>query len=433
MKTKPIRRLILYKAHHTFKYFVNCGIAEFFDEKENYGKDDLIICPVFWGLDSIDQVISTDYNLALENRDKQGYHNPLIPADIVQILDKYNAKLLLFNDWEARDLDSISSELLIFTSKYLKQPLKKVIYSTCSYTGHMIKPKYPHILSYDWMHLIQKSFHVSNEVIETKEDKKYPILSLNYRGNMERYAYCFYLFNKYHDKALFSYLDYPADDSAKKLNANFKKVLGSVFSEESQENFNNGIPFKIDGALPAQHQTQTLQSFFKQSYVHVMFETNWMPESSSTQQISEKSYINIRTGKPFIIFTTQGGVLAHMRKLGFRTFAPFIDESYDNPKFSYFERFDLLLKETDRICNLSENDLKKLDEGLKPSVEYNLYHLANNKDVPNFFEMIDEDRLGSFNQTITGILAVFKIFNKKIKYHWIHGIRPIFLQKKTST
>ena len=385
-------KIALYRPGHIFNLMIGAGYAELFEEGKNYDNY-LIICPVFWGLNSIDQVIQCQFNSALKNSDRQGYHNPLIPKDVARILRKYNAIMLLYNDWETRDLEKYSDLLLYFTVFYLKLHPGKVVYSVCDYIGHMKIPTNPHIISYDWMHIVQKYSFKPHEVVKQKTDISHPILSLNYRGNMERYAYCFFLFQKHRGKALFSYLDYPVDEAAKQLNDDFKRILRPVLSEQNQQNFNKAIPVRVDGTLPEQHQTKTLEQFLEQSCINVTFETNWQGLNSQTQQLSEKSYISIKVGKPFIIFTTKGGVLAHLRKQGYKTFEPFIDESYDNPELGYNERFQLLLNETDRLCSMTKTELKQLSINLNPIVKHNLKIFTDDQMVSNPFEHINQNRL----------------------------------------
>ncbi len=423
--SQNVKRVIIYKPSDIFEIFIENGSAEIYADDQEYSKDDLIICPVFWGLNSLDQFFSYDFKAALENMDNQGCSNPLITDDIKAILKKNNAKLLLYNHWEARNLDSIKSELLYFTRFFLKQPFAKVLYSTCNYAGHMAIPKNPLVISYDWMHLGQKLFYKPEDVIKNKKKKCYPILSLNYRGNAERYAYCYYLFQKHRSRALFSYLDYPADDDAKEINNEYKSLLKDCYSKESHAAFNSAIPVKIDGPLPAKHQTQTLKEIFKLSYVHVMFETNCLGMNSAAQQVSEKSYINIRVGKPFIIFTTKGGILKHLKSLGYRTFSPYINEDYDDPNCSYHDRFKALLKETDRICGLSQNELDEMDLQLNEVVEYNVSHFVNNNDVPNFFDMINEKRLRNPLNWIHFFHVKFGIFMLRFPF-WGLYIKPVF-------
>jgi hypothetical protein len=113
----------------------------------------------------------------------------------------------------------------------------------------------------------------------------------------------------------------------------------------------------------------------------LVMETNIV--RSGCQQISEKTYIPILRGLPFLIWGSQGGILSHLRGLGFKTFSPFIDESYDDPALSYIERFTHLINESARILSLPLDDMKLLADQCKPLVQHNLKILESRDNVPN--------------------------------------------------
>lgn len=74
--------------------------------------------------------------------------------------------------------------------------------------------------------------------------------------------------------------------------------------------------------------------------------------------ISEKIYKPIAAEKPFIVFSEQGYLKA-LRELGFSTFSPYIDESYDNeldPK----SRISLIIQEIKRINELPYEEYQEL-------------------------------------------------------------------------
>jgi hypothetical protein len=64
------------------------------------------------------------------------------------------------------------------------------------------------------------------------------------------------------------------------------------------------------------------------------------------------------TGKPFVLYGVQGQ-LQHLRDLGFRTFQPYIDESYDLES-NYEKRFDMITQEVDRLSK--DADLRLINK-----------------------------------------------------------------------
>jgi hypothetical protein len=74
--------------------------------------------------------------------------------------------------------------------------------------------------------------------------------------------------------------------------------------------------------------------------------------------VSEKTYKPIATRKPFIVFSNHG-YLEALKKLGFKTFSPYIDESYDlEPDVKL--RIKLIIKEISRINSLNLEEYNEL-------------------------------------------------------------------------
>lgn len=111
-----------------------------------------------------------------------------------------------------------------------------------------------------------------------------------------------------------------------------------------------------------------------------MFETNIVRHGC--QQISEKTYRPIIAGAPFLLWGSQGGLLEHLKKMGFQTFAPHINEEYDNPKYSYMERYVRLINEVDRLCSLNTDEIDSLYRRCLPMVEHNFTVLESRGNIP---------------------------------------------------
>ena len=81
-------------------------------------------------------------------------------------------------------------------------------------------------------------------------------------------------------------------------------------------------------------------------------------------------------------------ILEHLERLGFKTFHPFINESYDNKNLSYENRYKLLIEETKRLCNIPEVEMKNMYENMKSIIDHNLNVLENNRNIPNILKFI---------------------------------------------
>jgi hypothetical protein len=71
--------------------------------------------------------------------------------------------------------------------------------------------------------------------------------------------------------------------------------------------------------------------------------------------------------------------LEDMQNLGYKTFSPYIDESYDTEVDNY-KRLNMIVQEVNRICNLSKEDYDTLISNCKEIAEYNFAILTAHKE-----------------------------------------------------
>ena len=132
--------------------------------------------------------------------------------------------------------------------------------------------------------------------------------------------------------------------------------LGGL-SEYNIEKFDTSIlPLHLD-LLETTYYTSTklnLPLYFN-SYIDVVSCSNYEQEGV---YIDEKTYKSFACMKPFIL-VGQCGALKKLRELGFKTFSPWIDESYDDEK-DYVKRMSLIIKEIKRISELTLEEVDKL-------------------------------------------------------------------------
>lgn len=120
---------------------------------------------------------------------------------------------------------------------------------------------------------------------------------------------------------------------------------------------------------------------YENSLVSVVNETNFYthyhPESA--RFLSEKIFKPIAVGHPFIIVSVPK-TLELLKSLGYKSFHPYIDESYDN-EFNDFERMKKILKEIEKISNMTDDQVKEFIKNVKPIAEHN-QQLIKNKTIP---------------------------------------------------
>ena len=102
------------------------------------------------------------------------------------------------------------------------------------------------------------------------------------------------------------------------------------------------------------------------SYFSIVTETAF-PEK--TYFSTEKIYRPMLHFHPFIVYGSPY-TLKNLRELGFKTFSPYIDESYDEV-ISPFRRMQKITKEVKRLCSMSKKDLHKWYYGMLDILEHN--------------------------------------------------------------
>lgn len=103
------------------------------------------------------------------------------------------------------------------------------------------------------------------------------------------------------------------------------------------------------------------------SWITVISEASFS-DSSNTCFISEKTFKPIACCHPFIIYGNKHS-LKFLKKMGYETFNPYINESYDG--LSTWDRYHAIVDEIKRWSFLSEKDKRKNFKKMAPILEHN--------------------------------------------------------------
>lgn len=139
------------------------------------------------------------------------------------------------------------------------------------------------------------------------------------------------------------------------------------------------IPLDLDVALTdSQKDAAYIKSlpwlspaphFYDESYFSIVADTSFDDaDTLFLTPIAYKSFMNL---SPFI-YTGNAGALGEMRRLGFQTFAPFIDESYDLIE-NHGQRMAAVIAELDRLLTMSKAELADLHAALWPRLVHNYW------------------------------------------------------------
>ena len=94
--------------------------------------------------------------------------------------------------------------------------------------------------------------------------------------------------------------------------------------------------------------------------------------------MDEKIWKPIYNYHPFIILGTPH-CLRKLKELGFKTFHPFINESYDE-EINHGKRMSMIVDEIERLCKMDFEMLKDWYQNLSHILEYNKEHLHNDRE-----------------------------------------------------
>ena len=132
-------------------------------------------------------------------------------------------------------------------------------------------------------------------------------------------------------------------------------------------------------------------SNFSHQYKRIYF--NLVTESCYYEDciyMSEKIFKPISNLVPFIIVSSPF-FLDKLKEIGFKTFSPWIDESYDN-EVDNDKRFFMILDEVKRLCSMSKEEIHKWYYEMEDILIHNQNHFANYKmqDHKNIWNEISE-------------------------------------------
>jgi hypothetical protein len=123
--------------------------------------------------------------------------------------------------------------------------------------------------------------------------------------------------------------------------------------------------------------------YHQDSYFSIITETIFEPYHPGEQLmgymdtlfLSEKIYKPFAFKHPFIAVAWHGAIKA-LRERGYKTFHPYIDESYDD-EVDPEKRFQMVVKEIKRLEQFTKEEWIEWQKNIKPIVEYNYKYLLS--------------------------------------------------------
>lgn len=204
-------------------------------------------------------------------------------------------------------------------------------------------------------------------------DKKF--IFMNRRASPERIGAASLMF-KHRDTGYLSlsktgYFEDYYENALREVFENYPVFL-KAYQDNSIEKY---LPLKIHDGYDVETVTpcdDEKEDKFYNSYLHITSET-FMTNCKHRIFFSEKTFKPILYMQPFV-HLNQAHSLKHIRSLGYQTFSPYIDESYDDIEDDE-QRIISAINSAEKFINLSTSELHEKMIELLPILLHNISHL----------------------------------------------------------
>lgn len=342
------------------------------------------------------------------------YLKDIIPNELLDYLKSGKVKILvslihdpLYDDYNISQFEKQMNELGIsgsniiilggsdFKEYYEKHPQSKVKI----YNGHLFIRGYADMM---------KTFPtIGNlgylcELVEEKDldenrIRPYKFLCNNKTMTKEHRATMAYFSIKHNllNEGKFSFIQ-KVDKNV--LTSQISKIIDNP-NEEYIEKIESILPYELDTHHLSTNEktnfgaTNNMKDWYSETYINLVTETFF----GRNVFLSEKIFKPLSNLQPFIVLGDYG-TLAELKRLGFKTFEPFIDESYDleiNPK----ERIKKIEIEIQKLKNKSIEEIHNWYYSIKDILLHNQKHMYSFETYECFDEIFGKIKLDYEKET----------------------------------
>jgi hypothetical protein len=146
-----------------------------------------------------------------------------------------------------------------------------------------------------------------------------------------------------------------------------------------------------DNTQPSSSSADYCAEDFVTTDISVVLET---VAADTKIHLTEKTLRPIACGHPFMLVAGPGA-LDYLKSYGFKTFSPYIDESYDQEP-DIAKRLQLVANEMSRIQNLDSSKKTRMFQQLKKIANYNKKHFFSN----NFFNSVHQELINNLSTAV---------------------------------
>lgn len=244
-----------------------------------------------------------------------------------------------------------------------------------------------------WEYYIKKIFSIKNEFNIKLKEKNY--LCFNRIARDHRIALLALLnHNNLLDKGYYSFFPNNVYGNSHKnsdevtINTLSKNDVSKEFIDLITDNYNklkSVLPLKlnIEPRYNKNYLSESDLNYYDNSYYSLVTETFffgryvWDTFDEEAIFFSEKTYKPILMKHPFILLNKAHSLKA-LRELGYKTFSPFINESYDD-ETNHEKRLLMIVDEVKRLSMFTDNQWIEWQHCIKEIVEHNFNVIMNRK------------------------------------------------------
>jgi len=352
--------------------------------------------------------INNHNGFELNGQNYKWYLREIIPSEILNGCRLGKIKILisiihdpLYDDYNIKQFEIQMEELGIdgsniiilggsnFEEYYEKHPESKIKI----YNGHLFIKGYADMM---------KSFPtignlgyicelVTEKDLDESKIRAYKFLCNNKTMTKEHRTSMAYFSIKYNllNEGKFSFIQKISKDSFK---SHITRIIENP-NEEYIEQIIDLLPYELDTHHLSENEktnfgaTNNMKDWYSETYVNLVTETFF----GRNVFLSEKIFKPLSNLQPFIVLGDYG-TIAELKRLGFKTFEPFIDESYDleiNPK----TRIQKIEKEIEKLKNKSIEEIHEWYYSIKDILLHNQKHMYSFENYECFEEIFEKIKL----------------------------------------
>jgi hypothetical protein len=222
----------------------------------------------------------------------------------------------------------------------------------------------------------------------TIKQHRFLLIDFLRKNNLLEKGYVSFFHNKFKEK-FFSVAE-DLDWTLKQTNEFYEWLNSNPLSVDINLDYDYQKKLETNSSAPNEIFNTQTDLAYKNSYFNILTETCFFESSYKGVDefyLNERNVLPINTFQPFIVMNGQGH-MKQFNKLGFKSFHPFINESYDKEK-DPTKRFKMITKEIKRLCDMNDKEIYDWYWSMEEILVHNYNHFHNDflpKQIQGFYD-----------------------------------------------